>query len=63
MFSFTEAANPFATTMSVYVPGGRFLNSYEPCWFVTVSFDAPLADRKVAVAPATTAPDGSVTWP
>src|SRR5260221_11196682 len=56
-------AKPCANTCTVYFPGGRVLNSKEPSRVVVAVLDAPSAGSTTTVAPATAAPEGSVTWP
>ena len=59
-----QAANPCASTLTSYSPGGRFGNVYAPSSFVFVSRAAPVATLVARTdAPVTNAPLGSVTTP
>src|SRR5450755_3374993 len=62
-FSCVNSANPSATAFTVYFPGTKSLNSYDPSFPVVVSTDCPAGVVNKTVAPATVEPDGSITCP
>ena len=58
-----DLGNPDAETVSVYIPAGRFLNSYRPCPLLWTTIGEPVAGVIMTLAPAMAAPEGSLTCP
>src|SRR2546425_10412632 len=61
--AFSYKANPCEMMLSVYFPGGRFLNSYTPWPLVCTEIGAPITGVMTTLALVMAAPDGSVTCP
>src|SRR5258708_39014323 len=58
-----NGGKPCANTCTVYLPGTTGFTSKNPSRLVVAVLDAPSAGSTTTVAPATAAPEGSVTWP